>query len=652
MDLYMENREHGRMILESVKNGPLIWPTIEENGVIRTKKYAELYATEKIQADFDVKATNIILQGLPSDIYALVNHHRVAKDLWESVQLLMQDVLSEVPHSDTTDNDMLNQSDTNTSTQQDGMILSVFGKLSHSVTNCNKANKDNLIANESLSSKLEIYKERVKLLEETQNVDLSTREKLIIDDFEKEINSIKLTLSEQLKEKEVLTTTFNVLKNESKKKEAKYIDKEIALEKKVKELENIVYKMGQSVQTVHMLMKPQVFYDNNLKQALGFQNPFYLKKAQQIRPMLYDDFGKRFVPQQELSVKQAFWFQMSNPTTESFDESHVKVDVPSELPKVCLVRGSLKKLKFHLAQFDSVVKKRITSDAITEETNSALAFCLTLFLQVVFCPELRFVKHCVLLKDRPPMLATGRYPQWRSRFLRYIDTRPNGEALRKCILSGPYKPTTIFVQAVEAIDDSPAIPKHTKVETPMNMLQQGESLNIQDVKTNLFWEFGKFTSHDGETMEYYYTRFYKLMNEMIRNNLTVTMMQVNVQFLQQLQPEWSRFMTIVKQQHKLDEVSYNKLIDILKQYQNEVNELRIKRLARNANPLALVATAQANQDPYYQTSWSHKSHASSLKPSILTKSHTTTRHKGKEIAKPITHPSETASKEDNDPEQA
>nr|GEW60662.1 retrovirus-related Pol polyprotein from transposon TNT 1-94 [Tanacetum cinerariifolium] len=59
-------------------------------------------------------------------------------------------------------------------------------------------------------------------------------------------------------------------------------------------------------------------------------------------------------------------------------------------------------------------------------------------------------------------------------------------------------------------------------------LQQGESLNIQDVKTNLFWEFGKFTPHDGEIIESYYTRFYKLMNEMIGNNLTVTTMQVNV----------------------------------------------------------------------------------------------------------------------------
>ncbi|GJU59970.1 hypothetical protein Tco_1237736 [Tanacetum coccineum] len=65
MELYMQNREHGRMILESVENGPLIWPTVEENGVIRTKKYAELSAAEKIQADCDMKATNIIFQDLP-----------------------------------------------------------------------------------------------------------------------------------------------------------------------------------------------------------------------------------------------------------------------------------------------------------------------------------------------------------------------------------------------------------------------------------------------------------------------------------------------------------------------------------------------------------------------------------------------------------
>nr|GEZ81635.1 hypothetical protein [Tanacetum cinerariifolium] len=69
----------------------LSWPMVEENGVIRTKEYAELFAAEKNQADCDMKATNIILQGLLTNIYSLMNHHRVAKDLWERVQLLMQD---------------------------------------------------------------------------------------------------------------------------------------------------------------------------------------------------------------------------------------------------------------------------------------------------------------------------------------------------------------------------------------------------------------------------------------------------------------------------------------------------------------------------------------------------------------------------------
>nr|GEX24728.1 hypothetical protein [Tanacetum cinerariifolium] len=71
MKLYMMNRQHGRMILESVETGPLIWPSSEENRVTRPKKYSELSTTEAIQADCDVKATNIILQGLPPEVYAL-----------------------------------------------------------------------------------------------------------------------------------------------------------------------------------------------------------------------------------------------------------------------------------------------------------------------------------------------------------------------------------------------------------------------------------------------------------------------------------------------------------------------------------------------------------------------------------------------------
>ncbi|GKD08051.1 retrovirus-related pol polyprotein from transposon TNT 1-94 [Tanacetum coccineum] len=301
-------------------------------------------------------------------------------------------------------------------------------------------------------------------------------------------------------------------------------------------------------------------------------------------------------------------------------------------------------------------------------------------------------------RDRPPMLATGRYAHGKSRVSKnYIDTRPNGDALRKCILEGPYQPTTVTIPAVPATENSPAVPERTAVETILTMspenkahyesekeaihllltrigdeiyptndacktahkmwiaierLQQGESLNNQYVKTNLFWEFRKFTSHDGESMESYYSRFYKMMNEMIRNNLTVATMQVNVQFLQQLQPEWSRFVTIVKQQHDIDTVSYHKLFDVLKQYQKEVNEIRAERIAKNANPLVLVAAAQQYPNPYYQAPKSHKAYAPSSKQASSTKSNASIKGKGKEIAKPITPPSESAFEEDSDPEQA
>ncbi|GJT31175.1 hypothetical protein Tco_0911450 [Tanacetum coccineum] len=64
------------------------WKSIME--LYMTKKIHELTLADAIQADCDVKATNIILQGSPTEVYVLVSHHKVAKDLWERIQLLMQ----------------------------------------------------------------------------------------------------------------------------------------------------------------------------------------------------------------------------------------------------------------------------------------------------------------------------------------------------------------------------------------------------------------------------------------------------------------------------------------------------------------------------------------------------------------------------------
>nr|GEX96459.1 hypothetical protein [Tanacetum cinerariifolium] len=534
--LYMLNRQHGRMILESVENGPLLWPTVEENGVTRPKKYSELSTTEAIQADCDVKATNIILQGLPPVVYALgiqnsltvgmsrqytsgpsgtnlgkqrvivcynckgaghmskkcikPKRKRDEARFKDKVLLVQAQANGQVLHEEEleflADPGIAETQSTqyvitnNAAYQADDLDdydsdcdeinyakIALMANLSHygfdnlaelscsvrdnwngigvgdvqaistseqsnilnqseaeiTIVNCIKINQDNKNVNEILTVELERYKDQVRILKEQNNVDkasASCAQSL-------EIENLKHTLFEHLKEKEYLEQKVTLLKNDFQREESRNIDREVALEKQVKELNNIVFKRNQSAQTVHMLTKPQFFYDHFTRQALGFQNPCYLKKAQELEPKLYDgsviqktdaivirdseetlmledescskmlqkqkdpmmsekkvntklvdyaalnqlskDFETRFVPQTELSAEQAFWPQNSRNFEESnLSSSTTIVEVPKELSKVSMVNSSLKKLKFHLASFDMVVKERTTATVITEDT--------------------------------------------------------------------------------------------------------------------------------------------------------------------------------------------------------------------------------------------------------------------------------------------
>nr|GEY87793.1 hypothetical protein [Tanacetum cinerariifolium] len=158
-----------------------------------------------------------------------------------------------------------------------------------------------------------------------------------LDSHEKNvgIDHFKQILSEQLQEKESLIKAITVLKNDFKKEESRYIDREIALEKKIKHLDNIAYKRDQPAQTVYMLTKPMFFYDHTTKQALSFQNPFYLKKAQQLEPKLYDSNVIKntcaiVIPNSKETLMLA---EESHPTTS---KRTTKVEVPKELSKVSM----------------------------------------------------------------------------------------------------------------------------------------------------------------------------------------------------------------------------------------------------------------------------------------------------------------------------
>ncbi|GKD14318.1 hypothetical protein Tco_1198725 [Tanacetum coccineum] len=66
--LFIKGKKHGRMMLDSINNGPSVYPTVEENGQTRPKKYSELTEAQQLQEDYDIQATNIILHGLPPDV--------------------------------------------------------------------------------------------------------------------------------------------------------------------------------------------------------------------------------------------------------------------------------------------------------------------------------------------------------------------------------------------------------------------------------------------------------------------------------------------------------------------------------------------------------------------------------------------------------
>nr|GEX36860.1 hypothetical protein [Tanacetum cinerariifolium] len=233
--------------------------------------------------------------------------------LMENLLTCDPEVLSEVPYSYSYPNDMINQDlqeiqyseQTHVDDFEDNDIHSVISlveQMTDHVAHLDKENQINKIVNESSTAELERYKERITIFEQILNVDLNKMEKLIdsqMDDlirdrnaklvaFQQEIDTLKETLSNNVKEKESLSKILTVFKPESKEKKSKYIDKKIVSGKQNKELENTMCKMYRSTQAMHMLTKPQVFYDDTHKQALGYQNPFHLKKPQWIQPTLYD----------------------------------------------------------------------------------------------------------------------------------------------------------------------------------------------------------------------------------------------------------------------------------------------------------------------------------------------------------------------------
>ncbi|GJW08919.1 hypothetical protein Tco_1571342 [Tanacetum coccineum] len=346
-----------------------------------TNKYAKLSAAEKIQADYDMKATNIILQGLPADIYSLVNHHRVAKDLWERVQLLMQDsgfvvrvfspgddpiaclnkamafltvvASSRFPY---TNNQLRTSSNLrNQATIQDGRVTmqQVQGRQGKNYSGTTykgnaTSSRGNTTSGQARVVKCYNCRDPGILAGQAQTI-ISHNAAFQTEDLNTyDSDCDDLSTAQAVLMANISNYGFDV----------------------ISEVPNFETCLNDMDNQKTLILEEESRLKNVLKKA---KDPEVIEKKISYKPIDYEkldrlteDFRKHFSPQQELSAKQAFWFHILNPTIEPPYTPPVIVDVSSELPKVSLVNASLKKLKFHLTQFDSVVKKRTTPNALEE----------------------------------------------------------------------------------------------------------------------------------------------------------------------------------------------------------------------------------------------------------------------------------------------
>ncbi|GJZ59689.1 hypothetical protein Tco_0615505 [Tanacetum coccineum] len=168
------------------------------------------------------------------------------------------------------------------------------------------------------------------------------------------------------------------------------------------------------------------------------------------------------------------------------------------------------------------------------------------------------------------MLAPGNYVQGKSRIKRYIDTKPNHELIHFCLKNPPYK---FQYRVPPNIDGTPPQPREEVMKTYATVSEETK----------------KWIDAEAEAVQIFLTR---IDND---NYSTVDACPNAMEMwkaIKRLKQEWKRFMTLVKQREELRNVSYHKLYDIFKQYQNEFNEIRVETVAHTVNPLALVAQQQ------------------------------------------------------------
>nr|GEY42333.1 hypothetical protein [Tanacetum cinerariifolium] len=257
MEIYMQNTEHGRMLFESVEHGPLIWPTIKENRVTRTNKYVEL----------------------------------VAKDLWERIQVLMQEQFQ-------------------VNTKFLNSLPFEWRKFVTDVKHVKDLHTNNF-------DQIHAY---------FQQHDLHTNEVRIM--CERNHDPLALVANPGITEDPVTYTviTHNVT-YQADDLDAYDSDCDDFSTTKAVLMANLSSYRSDVLSKIRLML-----YDGSV--IAKETNVISIADSEETLMLEEENFGKRFVPQQELSDEQAFWLQTSHLNTDQSASSPIKIEAPRELPKI------------------------------------------------------------------------------------------------------------------------------------------------------------------------------------------------------------------------------------------------------------------------------------------------------------------------------
>nr|GEY00340.1 hypothetical protein [Tanacetum cinerariifolium] len=275
MEFYMENRENGRMILDSVQNGLPFWPTIIED------------------------------DGLPPDVYAIVNHHKVAKEIWDRVKLLVQGMKFSLQEK-----------------EYSGLAILVLNQGDDLISRLNKAMAFLTTVACSRGNNARGQARVVKCYN-CQGEDTNAFQTEDLDAYDSGCDDVS-------NDKAVLMANLSNYGSDV-----------------ISEIKPTLYD-GSVISKQHVA-SPMFEDDETLileevsrSKMLAKQNdPISKEKKVNTTPINYAElnglskyFGKRFVPQQELSDEQAFWLQTSHPNTDQSASSPIKIEVPRELLRI------------------------------------------------------------------------------------------------------------------------------------------------------------------------------------------------------------------------------------------------------------------------------------------------------------------------------